>query len=225
MFRDFLSLLFPGTCALCDQGLSRGEDLICLKCLHRLPRYQHDIIRNDAFIHFVEFYRYEGFYAYLKFYKKGITQKLLHQIKYSRMPDLGERIGYLMGMEMKRWMPSHCIDLVIPVPLHPAKRKKRGYNQSDFLARGIARALETTWSGKVVSRIVNNESQTDKSRQERIDNVAGIFRVFRKEDLAGKHILVVDDVVTTGATLESCALTMLESADCRISLAALAVAK
>lgn len=225
MFSDFIALLFPGTCAICGQGLSRGEDLICLKCLHRLPRYQYDINRNEAYLHFIEFQRYEGFYAYLKFYKKGITQKLLHQIKYSRMPVLGERIGYLMGMEMKCRMPAHDIDLVIPVPLHPAKRRKRGYNQSDFLAKGIARGLETAWSDKIIERIVNNESQTDKSRQERINNVSGIFRVTRTKNLAGKHILVVDDVVTTGATLESCALSLLGCAACRISLAALAVAK
>jgi ComF family protein len=225
MFRDFVALLFPGTCALCEQGLSKGENHICLNCLHKLPRYRNELNQDEAYKHFIESHRFEGFYAYLKFYKKGITQKLLHQIKYNRMPVLGEKIGFLLGIEMKKMTPTLHMDLVIPVPLHPGKKKKRGYNQSDFFARGLARALGAAWSCKEVSRIINNESQTDKNREERIKNVSGIFRVVRNEYLMNKHILIVDDVVTTGATLESCALTILEAVPCRISLAALAVAK
>ncbi|MBS0001308.1 MAG: ComF family protein [Cyclobacteriaceae bacterium] len=225
MFQDFLTLLFPGTCALCDQGLSRGEDLICLKCIHQFPRYQNDLNRDEIYLHFIESYRYEGFYAYLKFYKKGITQKLLHQIKYNRMPVLGEKIGYLFGLEMMGINGALKIDLVVPVPLHRRKKKKRGYNQSDFFARGLAKGLGTRWSDTEIRRTVNNETQTDKSRQERIENVAGIFSVVRHENLLNKHILLVDDVITTGATLESCAAAILDAVSCRISLAALAVAK
>jgi len=225
MFRDFLSILFPRTCALCNQGLARGEGFICLKCIHQLPRYRHELYQDDIFLHFLQSYRYVAFYAFLKFYKKGITQKLLHQIKYNRMPELGEQMGYMLGLEVRARKTDPCIDLVLPVPLHPKKKKKRGYNQADYFARGIATALETNWSAGEIVRIRNNETQTNKSRQERIENVEGIFQVRHAHNLRDRHILLADDVVTTGATLESCAKAIQDAVDCKISLAALAIAK
>jgi ComF family protein len=209
---------------LCEKGLSSGESLICLKCLHQLPRYRRSEEGRDISFHFIEAHRYEEFYAYLKFYKRGLTQKLMHQIKYNRMPVLAEKIGYLLGFELKENESAKAIDLVIPVPLHPRKKKKRGYNQSDFFARGISRSTGIAWSNREIVRTVNNDSQTDKSRLERIENVAGIFKVIKRENLENRHILIVDDVLTTGATLESCASVILETVPCRISLATLAVA-
>jgi ComF family protein len=155
----------------------------------------------------------------------GITQKLLHQIKYRGMPELAEQMGYLLGCEIQEQNRCTSIDMVLPVPLHPRKKKLRGYNQSDYLARGIARALNTNWSDRGIERIRDNETQTDKNRQERIDNVTGIFRIRNRDKLRNQHILIVDDVVTTGATLESCAVTVQEATGCKISLASLAISK
>ncbi len=225
MFRDFVTLLFPSICALCNEGLSRRENLICLKCLHQLPRYFQDLNQDEIYLHFIQSYHYEAFYAYLRYYKKGITQKLLYQIKYNRMPALGEKIGYLLGSEMKSSNPDLRIDLVLPVPLHLLKKKRRGYNQSDYFARGISRALQTKWSDREIERIKNTDTQTHKSREERIENVDGIFKVRHSQNLQNKHILLVDDVITTGATLESCADAILRAADCKLSLAAMAIAK
>lgn len=225
MFRDFIALLFPSTCALCHEGLTSGENLICLKCLYQLPRYFQDLNQDEIYLHFIQSYNYEAFYAYLKYYKKGITQKLLYQIKYNRMPDLGDKIGFMMGYAMKTKNRDLRIDLILPVPLHPKKKKKRGYNQSDYFARGIARALSTEWSDSEIKRIRNNDTQTNKSRQERIENVSRIFKVIHPQHLQNKHILLVDDVITTGATLESCADAIRQDADCKLSLAAMAIAK
>jgi len=225
MFSDFLSLLFPRICELCNQGLAKREELICLKCLHELPRFKNDLPREEIYRHFVDSHLYHAFYAYLKFYKKGITQKLLHKIKYDRIPVLGERIGYLLGTEIRHNDKDFSVDLVVPIPLHPKKLKKRGYNQSDFFARGLARALNTQWSAKEIIRTTHNETQTNKTRQERINNVKGIFQVVAKNNIKNKHIMLVDDVVTTGATLESCAQEISEARARYITLAVLAIAK
>lgn len=177
-------------------------------------------------MHFIHSYRYEAFYAYLKYYKKGITQKLLHQIKYNRMPVLAEKIGHMMGSEIRNYPENQFpIELVLPVPLHPKKKKMRGYNQSDYFARGIAGALGIPWSDRMVKRIINTGTQTNKSRWERIKNVEGIFNVLQPNHLQNKHILLVDDVITTGATLESCSDAILQVAECKLSLAAMAVAQ
>jgi ComF family protein len=225
MLRDFISLLYPQTCALCNEGLSRSEKQICLQCLHRLPRYVQELDQEGIFLHFIQSYRYEAFYAYLKYYKKGITQQLLHQIKYNRMPVLAEMMGYMLGSEIKKDREDKQFDLILPVPLHPKKKKKRGYNQSDYFARGLARALKTNWSDREIKRIKNTETQTHKSRMERIENVRGIFKINDPIKLQGKHILLVDDVITTGATLESCSDSILQEVDCKLSLAAMAIAK
>lgn len=226
MFQDFISLLYPRICALCEDALTKSETHICLKCLHRLPRYSQETGQDEIYKHFIHSYRYEAFYAYLKYYKKGITQKLLHQIKYNQMPVLAEKMGHMLGLEIKKYQEIRSlVELIIPIPLHAKKRKIRGYNQSDFLARGISRALGIPWSNREIKRIKNTESQTNKSRGERIKNVAGIFNVPHPEQLQGKHILLVDDVVTTGATLESCSDAILQVTECRLSLAAMAVAK
>ncbi len=225
MLRDFINLLYPRICALCNEGLSGREKHICLGCLHKLPRYVRDREQEEIFLHFIESYRYEAFYAFLKYYKKGITQQLLHQIKYNRMPILAEMMGMMLGHEIKNDLKYRQIDLILPVPLHPRKKKKRGYNQSDYLARGIAKALNTKWSEKEIQRIKDTETQTQKSRVERIENVRDIFIITEPRNLLGKHILLVDDVITTGATLESCSEAILMKADCKLSLAAMAIAK
>ena len=225
MLRDFISLLYPQTCALCNEGLSRREKHLCLRCLHRLPRYVQELEQEEIFLHFIQSYRYEAFYAYLKYYKKGITQQLLHQIKYNRMPVLAEMMGFMLGSELKKDSKDRQFDLILPVPLHPKKKKKRGYNQSDYFARGLARALKTNWSDGEIKRIKDTETQTHKSRMERIENVSGIFKITDPLKLQGQHILLVDDVITTGATLESCSDAILQEVDCKLSLAAMAVAK
>lgn len=226
MLQDFISLLYPRLCALCEEGLAKNETHICLQCLHQLPRYSQEHGQDEISRHFIHSYRYEAFYAYLKYFKKGITQKLLHQIKYNHMPVLAEKIGYMLGLEIKGYPEIHSpIELIIPIPLHQKKRKIRGYNQSDFFARGIAGALGIPWSNREIKRIKNTDTQTNKSRLERIENVTGIFNVLHPKRLQGNHILLVDDVITTGATLESCSETILQVCECTLSLAAMAVAQ
>lgn len=225
MFNDFISLIYPRTCELCGAGLARGEKWLCTRCIRELPRIRNEMYKEEIIHHLIEAHKYSGFYSYLKFHKKGLTQKLLHKIKYQKRPVLAEIIGQWLGHELTLAENVPEFDLIIPVPLHPGKQKIRGYNQSDYFAKGLAHVLDISWSTRQVVRTVNNESQTNKSRQERLDNVRNVFQVINKMELCDKRILLVDDVITTGATLESCAEQILASGPRSISLATIAIAR
>ncbi len=162
--------------------------------------------------------------AYLKFYKSGITQTLLHQIKYGNNPELGTMAGRWFGYLLKEKKLAGHFDMIVPVPLHKRKLRQRGYNQSERIAAGIAEISGLELSARVVKRIRMSESQTNKSRLERWQNVENIFRVTKPERIRHKNILLIDDVITTGATMESCAMTLLENGAASVSVGALAMA-
>lgn len=162
--------------------------------------------------------------SYLHFYKEGITQQILHNIKYRGQPEIGEKLGEWFGRELSESGLADTWDTVIPIPLHISKEKRRGYNQSNYLASGIASAMEIEKAFHAVVRSRKSETQTRKTRQERWENVEGIFEVRKVEQILGKHVLLVDDVVTTGATLESCGRAILDAGADKLSLATLAIA-
>ena len=165
------------------------------------------------------------FTSYLKFIKEGLTQKVLHKIKYENYPELGQLLITWFAYDLIKAQKLSDIDLIIPVPLHKSRLRKRGYNQSDYIARGMALAGKIPYSDQVLERLVKSVSQTMKrDRLERWQNVHKIFAVRRPEMAKGRHILVVDDVLTTGATLEACAIPLLEAESKAISFATLAVA-
>jgi ComF family protein len=152
---------------------------------------------------------YTYIFAYIKYFKRGIGQRLLQQIKYGNQPELAFTIGKWLGSEIQNATGS--IDLIIPVPLHKKKLRKRGYNQSNYFARGLSKTTGIPWSPQAVHRIKNNPSQTNKSRIERLENVEGIFRVINADLIRSKYILLVDDVITTGATLFACSEALMEA--------------
>ena len=162
--------------------------------------------------------------AYLHFYKSGITQRILHNFKYNHQPEIGEKLGEWYGNDLIRDGIGTEWDIVIPIPLHASKEKLRGYNQSNYFARGLAKSLEKEYSLNSVIRNKKSETQTHKTRQQRWKNVEGIFKVVAPKKLRDKHVLLVDDVVTTGATLESCGNAILNSGARSLSLATLAIA-
>lgn len=222
---DLGSLLYPARCAVCGAPLGAGQRDICTWCRSDIPltgfwkeidnpvarRFwgQIPVVQASAFFYYVE---------------QSDWRNLIHRFKYSG----SWRTARIMG----RWYGSCLhdsglyadVEVVVPVPLHWRKRLLRGYNQSEYIARGIAAELGVGVDTRSLVRRIHNPSQTRQNDNARWTNVAGIFAVRRPERLAGRHILLVDDVLTTGSTLISCAETLLAAApDCRISIAALAV--
>lgn len=219
MINDLFDLLFPRICAGCDQPLVIGEIHLCTICRHALPYHtEQEVLKNK----FANRLQLERVYALLKFNSGGIVQRLLHEIKYRQNPDFGIFMGKLMAENFHDELTDTSIDLIVPVPLHRSKERVRGYNQSEKIALGIGEVLEVPVAEKVLIRTQKSETQTKKSRSERWQNVANIFAVKEVETLKNKHVLLVDDVITTGATAESCGQALLSAGISKLSLAALA---
>jgi ComF family protein len=208
---------------LCGQGLAHKEKEICIRCNFLLPRFTDPADIQSLVPNIIGSHAYNCVFVYIKYYKKGIGQKLLQQIKYGNKPELAVTVGFWLGEKIRN--TTQAIDLIIPVPLHRKKLRKRGYNQSDYFAQGIAKATGVLWSSKVLMRTINNPSQTNRSRIERIDNVEDIFKVKDPEAICSKKILLVDDVITTGATLNACSAALIIAGAQSTGIAAIAMAK
>ncbi len=170
-------------------------------------------------------FAFEAATAMFYFVKDTPVQYLLHRIKYQGRKEAALHLGRHYGRELKELPGYTTIDLVIPVPLHPTREHQRGYNQSAWLARGLAEGLGVPVHERGLSRVRKTETQTHKSRQQRLDNTVGAFVVQEQRRITGKHILLVDDVMTTGATLEACALSLLQLTDIKLSIVTLAIAQ
>lgn len=223
---SFLSLLFPRCCLVCGRPLAKGEECICTMCNINLPRtnyhLQEDNPVEQLFWGKIPLERATSFF----FYRKGSDfRQILHQLKYGGRKELGATMGRYMASEL---LPSGFfkgIDVIIPVPLHKKKQQLRGYNQSEWIVRGIAAVTGISVNTESIIRRKNTETQTRKSTFERWENVDGIFELYSSEHLQGKHVLVVDDVLTTGATTVACASALMEVQGIRISILTLAVAE
>ena len=203
----------------------RGEKVICTLCLFHLPKtYFHHDDDNPLTKVFWGRVNLEGVAAYVYFQKGGTVQHLLHQLKYKGQKEIGVQIGKLYGVELKTAEVFRDAELIIPVPLHPRKLRKRGYNQSGMFAEGLASVMQARLETRALYRKVYSQTQTRKARYNRWENVENIFAVRNPERIRGKHILLVDDVITTGATSEACAQALLEVPGVRVSVAAIAYA-
>lgn len=224
-FRSFLHLFFPRCCVVCGNPLQEGEEVLCLRCNMDMPRTDFHLLKDNPvermFWGKVPLERAAVYF----FYQKGSAYRhLLYKLKYEGRKDVGETMGRFMAEELKKAGFFQGIDVVVPVPLHPRKLRKRGYNQSEYIARGVASVTGIAVDSSSVARIRETDSQTRKSAYERWENVKGIFRLSAPERFVGKHVLIVDDVLTTGATTTACADAFAEVEGIRISVLALAVA-
>lgn len=218
-------LLFPRLCVVCGDKLIEQEQWICLHCLHHIPRTNfHHVPNNPVAQLFYGRVQIEAATSFFYFSKGSKYQTLLHNLKYKGMKELGEEIGKHFGIDLLQSPEFSSVDLICPVPLHPQKEKKRGYNQSWWIASGIAKQMQKEMSDNNLKRITATETQTRKSRFERFLNVEGIFDLSDPEAFSGKHILLIDDVVTTGSTLEACVSSILSKTNARVSIATLATA-
>lgn len=228
MFDDLLSLLFPRSCYACDGAMARGEKYICTKCSVKLP-YTDTHVYGATELNPLQ-RRFWGkvpvrfAFAYLHFMPKGRVQRLLHKLKYKGANELGEHLGQRYGSLLSDYQYSGQFDLVVPVPLHRHKLRRRGYNQAESFAKGLADALQLPHNGKAIYRAINTSTQTSKSRFDRWQNVDQVFQVPQPELVQGKRVLLVDDVMTTGATLEACAVVLLAAGAAEVSVATIAAA-
>lgn len=226
LLADLLDLIYPRTCTGCNQPLIGDEDQLCFKCLLSLPRTDfHKFQKNEVSRIFLGRIRMQRASAYLYFQKGGIVQSIMHHLKYQNSPETAVFMGELMGREMNGSLFMGDIDLIIPVPLHIQKRRKRGYNQSEMIARGLATETSIAMDPENLTRVTATSSQTRKSRFERWLNVESIFKVKEPHKLENTHILLIDDVITTGSTVEACAWELSKIKGVSISFLALAIAR
>lgn len=223
---SFLSLLFPRCCVVCGSPLAKGEECICAMCNMNLPRTDYHLQKDNPveqlFWGKVPLERATSFF----FYRKGSDfRQILHQLKYGGRKEIGAIMGRYMASELLASGFFEGVDVIIPVPLHKRKQRIRGYNQSEWIARGVAAVTGIPINDESVVRRKNTDTQTRKSAFERWENVDGIFELNHSESLVGKHILLIDDVLTTGATTVACISSLMEIEGMRISVLTLAMAE
>ncbi len=221
----FLELFFPRLCIICEEKLLTQERFICLRCQLHLPRTDF-YLPGETSLEQLFYGRVpvEKACAYFEFKKGSDYRNILHQLKYRGHKEIGEFFGERFAAELMLSGLFVLPDYLCPVPLHPRKERKRGFNQSYHIALGLSRQLNVPVLNHNLRRIADTTSQTRKSRYERWENVENMFEVIDPGLFDGKHLALVDDVVTTGATLESCAAAILSCCDAKISILTLAMA-
>jgi ComF family protein len=217
--QDFISLIFPRLCVGCGRSLVKGEGFICLHCLVGMPRTHFDKVKSN---HLEQIFwgkvKIENATSWFYYQKGSECQHILHHLKYNGLRGIGIEMGRNFAAELKDTGYFNDIDVMVPVPLHPKKERERGYNQSQAIAEGLSEILAIPIEREILYRRFYSESQTRKGRLERWENVSELFGLKVEGFFAGKHVLLVDDVVTTGSTLEACAKEVLTCEDAKVSV-------
>jgi ComF family protein len=225
-FTDFVALLFPELCAACRAGLMVNERVICTDCLYNLP-FTNFHLQADNIVarQFWGKIKLEAAYSLYYFAKGGKIQNLMHQFKYNGLQEVGHIVGNIAGEQLKKNEEFQSVDLIVPVPLHKKRLQQRGYNQSTCFAKGLAQKLNAFVEEDNLVREVATETQTHKSRFARFENMKEVFLIKNPEVLENKHILLVDDIITTGSTLEACGIELLKIKGLKLSIATIAYAE
>ena len=223
---DFVTLFFPNYCLGCSTSLFKGEEILCTRCIRDLPKTKyHEQADNIISARFGGRLPLKHAMAFLKFRKLGIVQHLLHQLKYNNHPEVGVRLGKLYGKDLAESGHAKEFDLIVPIPLHDSRKRMRGYNQSAKFAEGLSASLQVPWDDSIVVRKTKTATQTRKSKMERWENVKDVFQIKQPDKIINKKILLVDDVMTTGATLEACGQQLLNHGCLELSIACMAEAQ
>lgn len=225
LLQDFFHLFFPQLCEACSSALYEGEEQVCLRCRAKLPQTDYALVPDNMVARLfwgrVPLERAAAVYFY---HKGNRIQILMHALKYKGRKDLGVLLGKWMFAAMNRNQWLEDIDAIIPIPLHPKKEKTRGYNQALMLAIGFASESAIPIIKKALVRSENRGSQTKLSRMARWENAQEAYSLADATSIRDKHVLLIDDVVTTGATLEACAGVLIQEAGCRVSILTVACA-
>lgn len=218
-FHSLLHLFFPHTCAGCGSDILAHDQLLCLQCIDRLPHtHFHRFAGNPIEKIFWGRLPIACATSFLYFTKSSILQRLVHQFKYNGKQEIGQYIGRRMGEELQETGRFKDIDALVPLPLFASRERKRGYNQSGVLCDGIAEVLQLPVLKNIITRKSATETQTHKSRTQRWANIEGRFELLQPEAIQNKHILLVDDVITTGATLEACGQALMAAGNTQLSI-------
>ena len=225
MFKSVLNIFFPKVCYACLGALGDHEDTICVDCRHDLPVTNFHFDGNDA-IQKVLYGRckIENGTALFRFEKKSLVQQLIHGLKYKGYQNIGFVLGNWLGAELQQVDAYRNVDVIIPVPLHKNKLRSRGFNQVEKFGQQIAKALKVDYLDDVLVKVTNTKSQVNKKRLARWTNSDELFTLKNIEAIDNKHILVVDDIITTGATLEACISVLNQAKNIKISIATMAIA-
>lgn len=221
--KEFLHLFYPQICAICEEQLVLNEKIICTLCRHDLPLTNFISFEENPLIQtFYGRVTIEKAYSLLFFRKKGVTQKIIHELKYHGNQEIGVFFGDWLGEIIVENGGFKDVDFIIPVPLHPKKMQKRGYNQVTKFGQKLSEHLKVPFLENKLTRVSATKTQTFKARFERFSNIDTKFLLVNPAFFDDKHILLIDDVITTGATLESCANEFHKSKNCKISILTMA---
>lgn len=225
LINNVLSVFYPDLCIGCHQALQQNEKHLCLNCLLHLPETNYHLDHGNPLTLLFAGRVPVKETASLLFFRKGTqTQGILHSLKYRGNKEIGAFLGEYYGHKLAESELFRDIDLIVPIPLHPKKLKKRGYNQSEWIAKGLSAGMNVPYNTSLLVRTTFTETQTKKSRYNRWENVKSVFAVTDTEQLRGKHILLCDDVLTTGATMEAAISKLTECGDVTVSVVTLACA-
>lgn len=207
-------------CVICKTKLLTSERGICLQCIYKLPRTNNfNKPDNDVETLISGRFPFIRIATFSIFTKEGYLQLLIHELKYKNKPFIGELIGDLFGRDLLQSDFIKPIEVIVPIPLHPIKKTIRGYNQAEIFAKGISKATSLPISVEHLVRVIHNPTQTKLSKSQRWENVEGIFEMKDIATFENKHILLVDDIITTGSTIEACAKALLKCKNIKISIA------
>lgn len=224
MLRDLAYLFFPIHCAACDSPLYKNEKLLCTSCRHELPLGNfHNVNAKKIEKVFYGRVKIENATSLFVFHKDGLVQNLLHNLKYRGQEEIGVELGKWLGQELQQSTKYQDIDIVIPVPLHKKRMRERGYNQVEKFGVEIAKTLNAEYINCVLKKISYNKKQSKHERRNRWGNTVETFGTQKESLLINKHILLVDDIVTTGATIESCINALKSIPGIKISIATMAI--
>jgi len=226
MWRDFVHLFLPHYCLLCKTLLVNGETLVCTVCFDTLPQTTyHQEPDNIVSRKLAGKLPIRYAMALYKFRKSGKVQQLLYHLKYKHRPVIGKILGRRYGSLLRASNLGQIFDLIIPVPLHSSRYRQRGYNQSNFFAQGLSDALNIPWGRQYLIRTKRTATQTKRGKMARFRSMEDAFKAINTTGIRHKHILLVDDIITTGATLEACGLVLLAAGVKELSVATIAVAE
>jgi ComF family protein len=224
MLKHLLNLFFPKSCAGCSSFLLKNELVICTQCRFEIPlTNHHNIEENEMVKKLYGRVPLEFACSLFYFHKKGIVQEMIHKLKYKGQEEIGEAIGYWYGEELKSVEIIQSADYIIPVPLHKKRQRKRGYNQVDAFGKALSKSLNIPFDESILKRNVYSKTQTKKNLLDRTEVKKATFEAYFDEKHHGKHFILIDDVITTGSTLEICSQALLKIPDAKISIVCMAM--